>query len=464
MRKFLPNLLLVLSLSYFLAKSLLLAAPTESGTPAQASTTQKPIEKMPASARQLIAIKVTGSKRYPEGTIAAASGLQIGTPVSEDDFKNAARRLGATGAFTDISFKYSYSLEGTKLELQVTDAGKFVPVRFEDFVWFPEAEMIRRIKEHVPLFDGELPVDGRMADEVSDVLQSMLVENAIPGHVDYVKLGKEDGPVEVISYKVSEVLIRVRKVEFSGAGAAELPALEAAAESVRNVEYSKGRLQQLVQRNLLPVYHSRGYLKASFRDPQPNAVQQPSAEAIQEGPRNQTIVDVLFEVTPGRQYTLKGFDWSGNHVFPTNALQKMLHGTVGQPANSVRLGEDLRDIQQLYGTRGFITTTIKADAELDDAAGTAVFRLNVKEGSEYRMGDLELRGLDNGLTAKLRDAWKLRPGDVYDASYINAYLPQAHKLLPANFDWEESPHVTPNLRDKTVDVDLIYSVKAPKSQ
>jgi hypothetical protein len=77
------------------------------------------------------------------------------------------------------------------------------------------------------------------------------------------------------------------------------------------------------------------------------------------------------------------------------------------------------------------------------------------------MGDLEFRGLDNGLTAKLREAWKLRAGDVYDATYLKQYLPEAEKLLPSRVDWEVTPHVTANIKDKTVDVDLIYLAKAP---
>src|SRR5208283_219104 len=153
---------------------------------ASGQSAQKPLAQMPASARQLIAIKVSGSKRFAEDAIAATTGLQLNTAVGEDDFKKAARRLGDTGAFSDIGYTYSYTAAGTKLELQVTDAGKFVPARFEDFVWFSDAEIRRRVKEHAPLFDGELPISGRMADEVSDVLQAMLVENAVPGHVNYL--------------------------------------------------------------------------------------------------------------------------------------------------------------------------------------------------------------------------------------------------------------------------------------
>ena len=50
-----------------------------------------------------------------------------------------------------------------------------------------------------------------------------------------------------------------------------------------------------------------------------------------------------------------------------------------------------------------------------------VIHLDVTEGFAYHMGELEFRGLDNSLTAKLRDAWKLRPGDIYDSTYLSEY-------------------------------------------
>ena len=300
-----------------------------------------------------------------------------------------------------------------------------------------------------------------MADEVSDVLQAMLVEKSIPGHVEYRPMGKEDGPVESMNYRVSDVLIEVRKVEFSGANEADVPALEAASEKMGDREYSRTRLSQLVQRQLLPVYHSRGFLKAAFGEPQVKVVKQPSTDN-EDGPRNQTVVDVTFAVTPGPQYKLKGLEWSGNREFSTETLQKMVRADVGQPANTVRIGDNLKDIQKLYGSRGYVAAVINPNAEFDDTTGTVLLHLDVKEGAVYHMGELEFRGLDNSLTAKLRAAWKIRAGEIYDATYLAEYLSEAHKLLPTSLDWDVASHVTANVREKTVDVDLIYSVKAPK--
>ena len=427
--------------------------------PSVGQSRQEPISQLPPSARQLISIKVIGSKRFPEQAIAAATGLQLGTAVNDDDFKRAARRLGDTGVFTDVAYSFSYSAAGTKLEFHVTDSDKFVPVRFEDFVWFSDEQLMLRIKQEAPLFDGELPLFGKLPDQVSDVLQAMLVERSIPGHVEYERAGKSDGPVDSIVYRVDDVVIQIRNVEFTGATAEELSALKAASRRVFDREYSRSVLNALVQHQLLPVYYERGYLKASFGPPEAKVVKQPSSQG-DESIRNLTIVDVYFAVTPGQQYKLKAVEWSENHEFSTDTLQKMVRAQPGQPVNMVRIDDNLKDVQKLYGSHGYVTATIAANAVFDDATSTAIIRLDVKEGYVYHMGDLEFRGLDNSLTARLRNAWKLRPGDVYDSTYLSEYLPQAQKLLPRNFDWDVSSHVTPNQRDKTVDVDLIYSVKA----
>lgn len=422
---------------------------------------QKSFSTLPAAERRLIAIKVTGSKRFSEQDIAAATGLQSGTTVDEDDFKRASRRLGDMGVFTDIAYSYSFSSEGTKLEFRVVDAEKFVPVRFEDFVWFSDADLLRQIKQHLPLFDGEVPMFGKLADEASDVLQAMLVEKSIPGNVEYERTGKSNGPVDAVVYRVSNVLIQIRDVEFTGAGNAEVPALKDASRRVFDREYSRTVLHSLVEKQLLPVYYSRGYLKAIFGEPAPRVVKQPSA-ASDQGLPNLTIVDVVFPVTPGPQYKLKSLAWSGNQAISTDTLVKMVRAEPGQPANMVRIGDNIKDIQKLYGSKGYVAASITPQISFDDAAGTVTIHMEVKEGPVFHMGDLEFRGLDNSLTAKLRNAWKIRPGEIYNSTYLSEYLPAAQKLLPSSLDWEVSPHVTANISDKTVDVDLIYTAKAPR--
>src|ERR1700730_12248145 len=182
-------------------------------------------QTQPPVSYKLIAVKVTGSQRFTSEEVAAASGLPIGTIAHEEDFKKAARQLGESGAFSTIAYAFNYSSAGTKLEFQVTDADKFVPARFSDFVWFTDEELLQKAHERIPLFKGELPATGRLPDQVSDVLQAMLVENGIPGHVDYLRNNGKSEQLESIVYNVAGVSIRIHNVEFPGAGAGELPLL-----------------------------------------------------------------------------------------------------------------------------------------------------------------------------------------------------------------------------------------------
>ncbi|MGA2377333.1 MAG: POTRA domain-containing protein [Candidatus Sulfotelmatobacter sp.] len=413
----------------------------------------------PLVSYKLIEVKVTGSKRFTQQEIVAASGLPVGTIAHEEDFKKAARQLGETGAFGVINFTYTYSSAGTRLEFQVTDADKFVPAHFADFVWFTDEELHKKLHDRVPLFDGELPGDGRLPDQISDVLQALLVENGVPGIVQYVRTEGKDQRLQSIDYNVAGVSIRIHRAQFPGAGAAELPLLQAAAEKLSDREYSRDYMTNFVEHSVLPLYQERGYLRASCAQPQPKVVK-PAAADSADNKQPPTYVDITFPITQGIQYKVTQWDWSDNKAIPKDELDPFLHAKAGQAANTVQLANDLRQIQTLYGSRGYILATIKVNAEFDDVSETVFYHLIVHEDSLYHMGDLEFRGIDNSLTARLRAAWKLRPGDVYDATYLKQFLPEARKLLPPTLDWDVDPHVTAITRDKTVDVDLQYTAKA----
>jgi outer membrane protein assembly factor BamA len=55
-------------------------------------------------ANKLVALKVTGTARYTDKEILAASGLQIGENAADGDFKEAAQRLGDSGLFSDVVY------------------------------------------------------------------------------------------------------------------------------------------------------------------------------------------------------------------------------------------------------------------------------------------------------------------------------------------------------------------------
>ncbi|HUK23851.1 MAG TPA: POTRA domain-containing protein [Terriglobales bacterium] len=420
------------------------------GAVAGAAAMPSPAQKAPSSFR-LASITAEGSKRYSSDQIVAASGLETGATAGEDDFKHAAQQLGDTGAFAEVSYSYHYSGNDAKLEFQVSDAEPFVPARFDNFVWFSDQELLSKIHQEVPLFSGELPLSGNLADQVSNTLQGMVIEQKVEGKVDYLRSAeKENGPINAIVFSVNGPRITIHNSNFTGAGPQELPLLQAAAHNLAGQEYQRSILRVQAERNFLPIFLQRGFLKARFGQVQ--------AKVVEQDP-DETVVDVSFAVEPGRQYRLGHIGWSGNKVFSTSELQPAMHVLLGEPADAVQLDADLEAVKKMYGGRGYVAAFVHPEPQFDESAGKVSYTLEVHEGDLYHMGDLDIQGLDRTYTDRVSLAWQLRQGDVYNSTYPKQFLDDIFKKNLIGGGWNVAIHDTPDPRTKTVDVTLRFDSK-----
>ena len=394
-------------------------------------------------------MKITGSDHYTPEEITEAARLKIGATFTNDDFKTATERLGASGVFSDVAYTYQYSSEGTRLTFQLTETDKLVPVRFDNIVWYSDDELLAELRQRVPLFRGRLAVGGNLPDRVSDALQALMVERGVSGKVDYLRAGTENGPIEAIVYSIKGPDIRIRKIEFEGASPAEIDALRAAASRLEGADYLRSGLGVQEDKILLPVYLERGFLKSSFGTPQAKVV---------EGTSNPTLVDVTVSVVPGKQYKVSAVEFSGERVFPEERLRALIHLKPGEPANAVQLQDDFGSIQKLYGTKGYMAAGVEATPQFDES--TVRYLLEVREGEVFKMGELTIEGLDKQTTARLEEDWKLRGGDPYDSSYPHRFLTETTGELKGMGSWNETIHETVDDKDRIVDVTIRYDPKS----
>ena len=419
--------------------------------PVPAQTAHKPAPPAASpSAFTLVSVKVTGSQRYRAEAVVAAGGLQTGESVTENDFKLASARLAETGAFTSVNYSYQYSAQGAKLELEVVDSDHFVPARFENVVWFSDQELMDKLRSRVPLFLGQLPLEGKLADQVSDALQTLLVENNVPGRADYLRAGDNDR-VDAIVYSVSGETIRIRKTEFTGAGSDEMPLLEAAGAKLEGQDYLRSLLRMQEDKNFVPIYGARGYLKATFSDA--------SAKVVEQSPQ-ETDVDVAFSVDAGPRYQVAQIQVAGSKVLSADKLRELIHQKLGQPANAVQLTSDTDAMKKLYGTLGYMAAAIQVMPTLDDDHATVSYQIRVEDGDLYHMGDLEIQGLDAHETARVTARWTLAKNDSYDSSYPQRFVKDVLKTVLVDGEWNISIHEMPEAADKTVDVNVKFERKA----
>jgi outer membrane protein assembly factor BamA len=410
------------------------------------------------SPEKLSALTVTGTTRYTNKEILAASGLHIGQPASDGDFKEAVQLLGDSGLFSQLSYSYTSNGSSVKLELQVadTDQRKLVPAHFENFAWFTDQELLDALKARVPLFKQLLPLTGNFPDRLSEALQSILTERRLPGRVNYIREGDESGgALHAIVYRVEEVSILLRNVDFPGASPEQTTLLANVAKRLTGAQYSRTSLAAAAKFDFLPVYLQRGYLKAAFGPSDARVVSSPSPTAdSQEAAEFE--VDAIVPVTPGKVYLTSIVDWKGNSALPTTQLAPLIHLPLAEPADAVRLQRDLESVVKLYRSRGYMMVKASSEAKFDDDKTSVHYDLNIVEGDLYRMGELEILGLDTQSAARLRAAWALHEGQPYNADYPRNFHEETGSLLPRGVGWNVSTHETLNAKDKTVDVEIRF--------
>jgi outer membrane protein assembly factor BamA len=404
------------------------------------------------SAYKLIAVNVKGSHYRPEDVMAAA-GLRLGDQVSEENFKTATARLGETGLFTDIAYAYSYSPAGTKLDLELADNTELVPIRFENFVWYPDQELTDKLRAQLGLFEGKVPVSGSMIDQVAGVLSGLLTPRNSHLHATYLRSAPSpDSPkIDSVVFSVDGVPIEIRNLAFIDASPTFTAPLAAVASKVEGGDYVRSKLKLFAGMDARNVYLQHGYLKAEFGEAQP--------EVVAEAP-DKIVVDAKLPVREGRQYKLAAIQWTGDGSFPLEKVQPLLHLLRGQPVNAIAMDADLAAVRKLYGTRGYLKVRITPELDFNDSESSVSYKMVVQQGDQYRLGEVDFQGVDEKVKARLQEDWRLHQGQPFDSSYADTFIKESWRDLPAGVPWTIKYHESINESDKTVDVTLLYSAKA----
>ncbi len=399
---------------------------------------------------KLLSIHVKGLAHFTEGEVISASGLRLGQFAGEEEFKQAAQKLGETGLFSQLNYSYKYSTEGCDLELQVAENDHLVPIVFDNFVWFSDEELLRMLRDRVPLFGGRVPGGGHLTDQIADALGSILEERKIAGRVEYMAAGPLNGGIDSYDYKVSMHAIVIRNLDFPGAAETETPLLQAAGKPLAGQDYLRTKMQVQEKFNFLPLYYARGYLKAKFADAQ--------AKVAQDGA--QTLVDVTFPVNPGLKYKLTEIKFVGNSVFPAEKLRDLIHLKTGEPANAVELADDLQQMHKLYGTKGYLFAQVDAVSTMDDATATVAYQLNVNEDEMYHMGELNIDGLPPENAKKVLAQWQMKKGDAYDNSYPQRFFSIMYRDFGLHGSYNVVPKESIDQQQKVVNVALHFLPKS----
>lgn len=352
--------------------------------------------------------------KLPADQVIAASGLKAGDVVTAGQIQDATNRLAALGIFSMVNFRYTTAGNAINLEFQVEEAPTY-PIVFDNFPWFTSEEIGDAIRKQVGLFTGEAPDGGTIVDSMTDVIEDLLDSKHIKGAVTHQLLTAALGDETVMQFHVDGPALRVQALQFGDALAMSSEPLKDRISDIKGQPYSVFGAEVFDLEQVRPLYSAKGQLRAKIGPPQAHLVSD-----LYDPKEN--AVELSIPIVPGPVYSWKGASWQGNTALPSADLDAALALKPGDVADGMKIESQWQKIEEEYGKRGYIDMKLEAQPQFDDAAHQVSYRVKISEGAQYRMGQMVITGLSLEGEKRLREAWQIAAGEVFDNGYYELHM------------------------------------------
>lgn len=214
--------------------------------------------------------------------------------------------------------------------------------------------------------------------------------------------------------------VTIEHVDFEGPIHLPDSAVAQAIAEINDNDVSAGRrgwVDEFAEAGLKGAWQDRGYYRVNV-----------AAEARSlGGDSSEERFLVTAHVTEGLQYHL------GDLQFVNARPGEVTHFSEGQLRATfpIREGEvfgiglvrkGIEELTKLYVSEGYVDFTATPEVQIDDKLQRISMVLDLDEQKQYRVGTLEIIGLDPNLEARLRAA--IRPGELYNGHAIDDFIRQ----------------------------------------
>jgi len=403
---------------------------------------------------KIAAVRVTGSQRYTEAQIVAASGLRVGEVLGSEEIQAAADRLVQLGPFSSVRFRFSSLGENVIVEFQVAEAPT-VPVSFDNFPWFTDAELTDALKQAVGLFDGTAPEQGGILDTMTTALAKLLAGRGVRAAVEHTLMADPTRDGMMLQFKAIGASLRISAVQFSDALAAGSKRVQERLPDLVGKPYSRFAVEVFAKEQVRPLYLERGHLRVRMGTPSARFTGSP------DRPLPDSVL-VAVPIEPGPVYRFGGVQWQGNGAFGAAALNEFLGLKTGEIADGMKIAAGWHRLEDEYGRRGYLDVKVQTEPVYEDAAKRVTYRVTISEGPTYRMGELVITGVSLAAENKVREAWRLPKGQVFDRVHFDQFLSMLQMNRAAIFGelpihYDEAGHwLRTNPETRTADVLLDF--------
>ncbi|HTL57813.1 MAG TPA: outer membrane protein assembly factor BamA [Candidatus Limnocylindrales bacterium] len=338
------------------------------------------------------------------------------------------RNLYATGLFYNVRVTREETPAGMVLTYVVQGNPRLTEIRFQGNTKFKNTKLQKTIASKV----GE-PFNERKLFTDAQEIQKLYQKKGYPGTtVAYSYSLEEATGRATATFNIKETpKVKIKAVEFIGAHAFPQKRLRKVIKTRKRWMFSwltgsgilKDEQFEEDKEKLTEFYRDHGYLDFEIRN----------VDFLNPSPREMVIRFTIYE---GTQYKVGAIKFSGNKLFTTaditNGL-RFVHAFKGDRAKTGPNGltmdvgdtftpkgltKDTEDVEDFYGSKGYIDVTPGQKLNVvklpNTETGTMDLDFQLDEGQKYLIEKIEIRGNTKTKDKVIRRELAVSPGETFD--------------------------------------------------
>lgn len=349
-------------------------------------------------ARTIQTIEFVGLARTSDALVRDIVRVVPGGPVDAKALDAAVARLLRTGRFLTAAWKVQDVPDGVQVIFEVREHPIVTAIRFEGNQKFGDQHLKKEVAQEI----------GRPVDwfAIRDGRGSIVALYREAGYGDVAVTYdrprfNETGELIYIIEEGSQV--RIRKILFEGNETLHDRALKKRTNTktafwiFRSGAFDEDRVESDVAQ-IQGYYRDEGFLDARVGH----------RRELSEDGKDLTII---FTVEEGTRYAIESIEFRGHTVFTDQELLGLMASKAGGTVKRRQVDADARAIQARYGELGRIYATVRAIRVFSDTPGLVRVTIEIREGDQYRVGHVMVRGNARTKDKVVRRALNLYPPD-----------------------------------------------------
>jgi hypothetical protein len=272
------------------------------------------------------------------------------------------------------------------------------------------------------------------------------VEKCLP----YPTLAQEIRDVQSPAPVPSPVRVRVTSVDFAATDTIPQDAKEEISAELRShvfqpntdSAYLNDVANEIAEVNVRGALQNRGYFKAT-----------PAANLTTiQSEGTEISVAAKISAEPGPQYragSIRVESADGSALqFSSAVLRRLIPLQTGDLFNVGAIRTGLENLRRAYAQEGYVDMTTEPETSIDEAHEIIDTVLRVNQEAQYRVGTIELLGVNTATQQKLTESLP-KSGQIFDGTRLDDFFKTNRAILPTDASTDDVS-VKRDLRAKTV--------------